>query len=127
MDQALLVSIDIPLGREVISALEAAGLTVNVALWAWLSEYEDWRLVLASRTLDKEGLRRRYGLVNQATDAAGIAFHRAPEILILKTTDPFIRELRRVFAKSKNVEGMRLGGQRFGDRSIGDAWVYRIA
>lgn len=126
MAEALLVNIDIPLGLEVISALKTAGLTVNVALWAWLSEYEDWRLVLASRTLDKEGLKQRYGLVNQATDAAGIAFRRTPETLILKMKDPFIRDLRRLFGKSKNVEGMRLGGQRLGDRSIRDAWVYRI-
>lgn len=127
MDQALLVNIDIDLGREVISALETAGLTVNVALWAWLSEYEDWRLVLASRKLDKEGPRQRYELINDATDAAGIGIQRAPEILVLKTTDPFIRELRRLFGKSKNVEGMRLGGQVIGGRFIRDAWVYLIS
>lgn len=126
MDQALLVSIDIPLGQEAIDALDAAGLTVNVALWAWLGEYEDWRLVLASRKLDKEGPRRRYELVNEATDAAGIGIQRVPEILILKTVDPFIRELRQLFGKSKSAEGMRLGGQVIGGRYIRDAWVYRI-
>jgi hypothetical protein len=48
MAQALLADIDILLGRGVLSALDAAGLDINVALWAWLSEYEDWRLILAS-------------------------------------------------------------------------------
>jgi hypothetical protein len=126
MDQALLVNIDIPLGREVIEALDAADLGVNVALWAWLGQYEDWRLVLASKKLDREDLRRRYELVNQATDAAGIGIRRAPKILILKITDPLIRDLRRLFGKSKDVEGMRLGGQQMGGQYIGDAVVYRI-
>jgi hypothetical protein len=126
MDQALLVTVDIPLGHEVISALETGGIKVNVALWAWLNEYEEWRLVIASRTLDKEGLLETYRLVNDATDAAGISVHRAPRKLILKTTDPFIRELRRMFGKLKDVEGMRLGSQRFGNRYISDGWVYRI-
>lgn len=106
--------------------MEAAGLNVNVALWAWLSEYEEWRLVLASRKLDKEVTPRRYELVNAAADAAGIGIRRAPDLLILKTTDPFIRELRRLYGKSKNVEGMRLGGYTIGNRGIRDAWVYRI-
>src|SRR5580693_8196042 len=126
MDQALLVNIDVPVGREVVDALDKAGLTVNVALWAFLSEYEDWRLVLASRTLDKEDLFRQHVLVNRATDDAGIGIRRAPVILILKMTDPFIRELRRIFGKSKDVEGMRLGGQLIGGRYIRDGWVYRI-
>jgi hypothetical protein len=41
-------------------------------------------------------------------------------------TDPFVRQLRRRFGKAKSVEGMRLGGQLFGDRYIEDAYVYRI-
>jgi hypothetical protein len=40
--------------------------------------------------------------------------------------DKFIRELRRDL-KGENLEGMRLGGQSFGDRHIEDAYVYRIS
>jgi hypothetical protein len=41
-------------------------------------------------------------------------------------SDPFIRALRRILAKAKSVEGMRLGGQLIGDRFVEDALVYRI-
>lgn len=126
MGQALLVSIDIPLGREVIDAVEAAGFIVDVALWVFFSEYDDWRLVLASRKLNKEDLFQQYMLVNRATDAAGIGIRRVPEIMILKMTDPFIRELRRLYGKSKDIEGMRIGGYSIGGRGVQDAWVYRI-
>jgi hypothetical protein len=37
--------------------------------------------------------------------------------------DPFIRELRNVFGKTASIEGMRLGGQSFGDRFIEDGYV----
>jgi hypothetical protein len=47
--------------------------------------------------------------------------------MILPTSDPSIRELRRIFGKTKSVEGMRLGGQVFGDRFVEDAYVYRIS
>jgi hypothetical protein len=37
-----------------------------------------------------------------------------------------IRELRNLFAATKDTYGMRLGGQTFGDKYIEDAFVYRI-
>ena len=40
--------------------------------------------------------------------------------------DPFIRVLRKIFGKTRSVEGMRLGGQMIGDRFIEDAYVYRV-
>jgi hypothetical protein len=47
--------------------------------------------------------------------------------VIFGMKDRFIRELRQVFANAASVEGMRLGGQTFGDRHIEDAYVYRIS
>jgi hypothetical protein len=44
----------------------------------------------------------------------------------MKMADPFIRALRKMFAKRENVEGMRLGPQPIGDRFVTDALVYRI-
>jgi hypothetical protein len=41
--------------------------------------------------------------------------------------DPFIKSLRRMFGKTKSVEGMRLGLQTIGDRFVEDAFVYRIS
>jgi len=122
-----MVSLDVDLGLEIVEKLDQAGLKVSVALWAFLSEYSDWRLILASRQFDSVGLRDAYGLLHDASDAAGIIPERAPLMMILPMNDSFIRDLRRRFGKAKSVEGMRLGGQMFGDRFIEDAYVYRIA
>ena len=47
--------------------------------------------------------------------------------MILAMSDPFIKALRKLFGRSKSVEGMRLGGQMIGDRFVDDAYVYRIS
>jgi hypothetical protein len=127
MDKAAMVSLDIDRGAEVLDALERAKLKVRVALWVFLSEYEDWRLVVAAHQFDSLFPRNPYRLLNDALDAAGFTPEKTPPILILPMIDPFIKHLRRVFAKTKTVEGMRLGGQMIGDRFVQDAYVYRIS
>jgi hypothetical protein len=127
MDKAALVSIDIETGAEILRALDKADLKVKVAAWFQLPEYGDWRLVLASRGFDVPDLRDAYGLIRKALEAEGFPIERRPTILVMRTSEPLIRDLRRIFGKTKSVEGMRLGGQTIGDRFIEDGYVYRIA
>jgi hypothetical protein len=126
MDKTALVAADLTTGTEIVQALDRSALSISVALWLYFEEYEDWRFVLASRRLDESERAKAYGLVHDALSAAGIALERTPPLHILKLTDPFIRALRRIFSKTKSVEGMRLGGQTIGDRFVESAIVYRV-
>jgi hypothetical protein len=127
MDKTALVSVDIARASEVVSALERARLKINVAVWVYLSEHEDWRLVVSGSQFDSLGPRESYRLLHDALGAAGLPLGKVPPIMILPMTDSFIKELRRTFGKSKTVEGMRLGGQMIGDRFVEDAYIYRIS
>jgi hypothetical protein len=127
MDKAALVSIDIETGAEILRALDSADLKISVAAWFQLPEYADWRLVLASRSFDVVERREAYGLIHKALDVAGVAVERTPALLIVRMSDPLIRDLRKIFGKTKSVAGMRLGGQVIGDRFIEDGYAYRIA
>ena len=127
MDSPALVSIDIQRGAEMLDALDRAGFRVKVALFAALSEYEDWRLILASSRFNNLRTTDAYGLLNETLDSVGFDSATKITTLILPMNDPFVKQLRRVFGKTKSVEGMRLGGQLFGDRFIRDAYVYRIS
>jgi hypothetical protein len=127
MDKATLVSIDLERGEEVLKVLDGTDLRIKVALWLFSPDRDDWRLVLSSRQLDGAGVRHAYGLVNEALDKAGYPIERIPLLWILPMNDPFIRDLRRLFGKAKNVEGMRLGLQTIGNWFIEDAYVYRIS
>ena len=127
MGQGLLVSVDLDRGASIVRILDEASVKVSVALWALLEEYNDWRLLLASRRFDAAGPLEAHGLVNDALRAAGFPIENKPSILILPMTDSTVRALRRIFGKSKNVEGMRIGGQTIGDRWVEDGYVYRIS
>lgn len=127
MDQTTLVELDLKKSERIVSALEAAGIRVAVAMWVHFPEYEDWRFVLASKNLDSSSLREAYSKVNSILISAGLSVWEIPPIFIMKTIDPFIRALRKVFGKTKSVIGMRLGGQTWGDRFVDDAYAYKIA
>jgi hypothetical protein len=126
MGTETLVSFDIENGKEVVDALDRDGKTPNVALWAKLPDYENWRLVIASDRLDQSSSRSGYSEINAAVKRAGISIHREPSILLRPMDNQFIQALRRVFASAKDTYGMRLGGQMFGDKYLEDAFVYRI-
>lgn len=124
MDKATLVGLDIATGSEVVAALENAGVTINVAMWMATPEYEEGRLLIASSKLDQAHPLRAYERVAELLQ--GKFAYSLPPILILRMKDRFIQALRQVFARTKSVEGMRLGGQIIGDRFISDAYVYKI-
>ncbi|HUE04187.1 MAG TPA: hypothetical protein VMR62_31850 [Bryobacteraceae bacterium] len=125
MGQALLVDVDLDRGAEILRILDEAGLEVSVALWAVLGEYNDWRLLIASRQLDGSQLEA-YGLVNDALRAAGFPMGKRPSIVILPMTDPTVRALRRYFRNNKDAEGERIGGQQLGNRWVEDGYIYRV-
>jgi hypothetical protein len=127
MDKAALVNIDIQRGADILDALDGANVKVSVALWAHLAEYEDWRLVFAARRFDAMDLGDAYGLLHDRLADAGVTVEKTPPLMILPMSDPFIKDLRRLFGKARSVEGKRLGGQMFGDRFVEDAYVYRIS
>jgi hypothetical protein len=125
MDKALLVTFDLETGRRIVHALDTAQVKVNVALWAALSEYSDWRLILSSRRFDELGLAEAYDLVIASLNKAGFSVEERDPIMILRMKDKFICDLRRTYARSKGIANTRVTGS-FGDRYIEDGYIYRI-
>lgn len=128
MDKALLVGIDVEIGERILKALDEAKLNIKVALWFYSpEEYSDWRLMFSSRRFDQLLLPDAFGLLQDALNVAGITYEETPTLMILPTTNPFIKELRRRFGKARNVQGMRIGPDVYGDRYIEEGYVYRIS
>lgn len=127
MDKAPLVEVNLDKSERIVTALEKAGVSVTLAMWVHFSEYGDWRFVLASKKLDGLALGDAYLKVNRILDEAGMTVWEVPTIFIMKTTDPFVRALRKVFGKVASVVGMHLGGQTWGNRYVDEAYAYKIA
>jgi hypothetical protein len=127
MDKAVLVDADLKRSERIVSLLENAGVPVTVAMWVQLPEYDDWRFIVSSKSLDLLTFGEASSKVNRILTSGGLDVWEIPPLLILKTSDSFIRALRKVFRNAANVVGMRLGGQTLGDRYIDDALAYKIA
>jgi hypothetical protein len=126
MGTPTLVTFDIENGERVVDALDKAGKAPNVAIWAKLPDYEDWRLVIASDRLDQSSEFTGYSEINEAIDKAGIPYYRLPTIYMRPMNNPMIQALRKDYASMSDNYGMRLGSQMFGDKYLEDAVVYRI-
>jgi hypothetical protein len=121
-----LVTFDIENGERVVDALDKAGKPPNVAIWAKLPDYENWRLVIASERLDQTSPLAGYTEINDAIHRAGIPMHRQPTIFLRPMDNPMIQALRSTYASMSDNYGMRIGSQMFGDKYLEDAVVYRI-
>jgi hypothetical protein len=127
MAKVSLVGPDIESGEAMIEAVEKSRIKIAAALWVLFDEYSDWRLVLSSPSFQALGGQGSYLALRKAAEDAGIPFEKIPPVMTMRTTEPFIKALRNVFAKTSSVMGMRLGGQSIGDRYVEDAYVYKIS
>jgi len=125
--KTILVGPDIEKGAKILQILDDAGLRVNVALWAFLPDYESWRLIFSGRKFDAAGLKGAYRLFHDTLDAAGFSLEDTPTVGVFPSSDPFIRSLRKAAGKTTGGHGMRLGRQTFGDHYVEDAYAYRIS
>jgi len=126
MDKATLVDIDIKAGERVVEILDKAGFKVTVALWLYSSEFESWRLHIASPLVDTEGPREAYVQLFSALRSSEPDLASAVTITLVSPKDPFMRSLRRIFGTTKSVHGMRLGGNIIDGVFVEQGYVYRI-
>jgi hypothetical protein len=105
MGKIALVGIEVETGSKILKILDDAGLQVKVALWAFLAEYEDWRIVMSSRKFDAAGFDRGLWAPPRCIGCRG--FHLS--------------------GKAKNFRGIRIYGQRLGDRFVENGYAYRIS
>ena len=76
MDKTALVSLEVERGLEVVDVLERVGMKINVALWVYLPEYEDWRLVISGRAFETVNPRTAYRSLYKALDVAGFPIEK---------------------------------------------------
>ncbi len=68
MDKIALVNEDILAGRYLINALDNSEFEVRAAMWFYRQEDNDWRFIIASPYVDKNGPKKSYQLIQDKLD-----------------------------------------------------------
>jgi hypothetical protein len=126
MDKATLVDIDITAGERALQILDRARFKISVALWLYSSEFEAWRLYIASALVDTEGPKEAYIRLLSALRASDPDLTANLTITLVSPKDPLMRALRRTFGTASSVHGMRLGNNVIDGLFVEQAYIYRI-
>ncbi len=125
MVKAPLVTPDATFGEELLRSLDDRRFPISVAAWLKQDD-EEWELLLATSLYDKLGVKDAYArLLDALSEESPVALNSLP-IRLTGHKDPVIKDLRRLFKKTASVDGLRIGGQRIGDRWIEDGYLYRV-
>lgn len=123
MDKEALVAPEIDAGKQLVSALEARGLPISVAMWL-KRQMEGWKLYIASPDVEKHGPIAVYKFIDKA-----ISHTRSPidscDVVAANTTNHFVNALAAVMGIRNTTA--RFTNCTFNGIPVEDAIVYKIA
>lgn len=126
MDKTALVEKAINEGKKIVENLDNEGLFFPIAMWFFMPNSNEWRLIFGKEDLNDVGAREYYKkiqkILNRATPKPDISVN---DITLISTEDE-IAKLARVALGGKGISGKRLTGNVNG-RLLPDAYIYRVA
>ena len=126
MATEVLVDEEIRLGRHVVESLEKAGVPLRAAMWYFAPEFEDWRLLIATSIVRKEGPRRAYDrlqrILSKDPEAQRLQLSR---IWLVEDDFALIDTLARFLHLGRGSE-TRFTENRVQGYYIKDALIYRL-
>lgn len=124
---AALTAEDIEFGKRLWHTLRGnKKFPVRGMLWLREPEAAEWHLLVASPTVDKLGLRDAYRELSDVTRKVPADSAQLLKIELVSPKQPIYRALQSVFAKTKPVEGARLGNTQVAGMYINDAYLYEV-
>ncbi len=115
-------------GKELTKQLDTSDLKVVSSFWLFVAEANEWRLVVASPQLDREGPKKTYAKIQ---DVLGQKLNQVSglnlkNITLLSPGDPLIKSLRTAIRTGTEVSGIRFSRNRINNTFIEDAYIYRL-
>ncbi len=117
-------------GKELLKALDEAGVRARCALWFLFPDEGAWKLVLSFPNLDEEGPRKAYARVQKVLSKV-MKGRQAPlrlyDITILKPDSPLMELLRAaVITAPDAISDIRFTNNAIDGQLIPDAHIYRL-
>ncbi len=128
MASATLVDRKIELGRQLLLSLDRRNFQVPAAFWFYVSEANDWRLIIASPDVDSQGPRATYAKIQAAADSDLLAGELSlREISVVSPKDPLVKLLGMAVSTGHGISGIRFTQNTINNTFIEDAYIYRLS
>lgn len=127
MNKKILVGIDLEEGKKVLEELDKAGLRIASAFWLYLTEVEEWRLMLAMPSIDTHGRKKTYAKIWEVLDRNRSTLNIPLDAISLISPNDKLNQLLRSVAKTgKGLSGIRFSGNVINGTLIEDSYIYRV-
>jgi hypothetical protein len=116
-------------GAQLTQKLDEIGLPISVAMWFFLPDINEWRLLFASPQLSVEGPREVYKKIEDARKALGAKAERLPfsAIGLMDTNHQLVQLLRIALRTGPGISRVRFSKNVINGHFIDDALIYRSA
>ena len=116
-------------GAQLTQKLDELGMEVSVALWFFISDINEWRLLFASPRLSADGPIEVYKKVEEARKLLGVQAERLPlsEVGLIDTNSQLFQLLRMAVRTGPGIARIRFSKNVINGQFIDDALIYRIA
>ena len=129
MVASALVDRKIERGRRLIKKLDDSRFLVTAAFWYYFPEAEQWRLVIASPTVDSQGRRAAYAEIHKIQKGRGVHLPllSVSEITALSPRDPLVKLLSSAIRTGPGLSGIAFSRNVVNGVYIEDAYIYRLS
>ena len=139
MDKTELVNEQVIAGAKLIEALDESNFNVASAMWFYLSDNNEWRLIIASPYVDKNGPMKSYELIQDKLDEIKNhitvvtmlqgdinSFISLQNISVVSPNDDLIKLVRTAIKTKHNIGYIRFTKNVINNILIEDALIYRM-
>jgi hypothetical protein len=119
-----LVDSDIEIGRRILATLTRASIPVTISLWAFVSELQEWRFIVATPLIDNKGPLAAYSDVNKALQKEGLFDDVPLRNIFLKSPNDRVLKLLEKESRSVLHEDFRVVNAPIAGSFVEDAYIY---
>jgi hypothetical protein len=127
MDKPTLVDADMKAGEALLNKLDETEFDVKAALWFYMPDSEEWRLILASPTVDSDGPKKAYEKVQSELQGLDQGYELSLQnISLISPSDNLIKVLKSAVKTGKKISHIRFTRNVINNVFIEDAYIYRL-
>jgi hypothetical protein len=127
MAKEILVNEYIDEAINLIAELDNSGFIIDSALWYYFGEAEEWRLIIATPNVDKDGPLTTYSIINTVVKDKNIFIHTPlRKLTVVSPHDPLIKLLKMAIRTGPSISRIRFQNNFINNTQIEDALIFRL-